>query len=89
MPIWLTRLRLRLRATFSRRHDAELRHELLHHLQLLEDEYRAQGLSPAEARRAAHLEFGNATRIQETSHDLFRSARSRSSRTTWRTPCAR
>ena len=71
MPIWLTRLRLRLRATFSRRHDAELRHELLHHLQLLEDEYRAQGLSPAEARRAAHLEFGNATLIQETSHDLF------------------
>ena len=71
MPAWLNRLRLKLTAAFSRQHDQELRSELTLHLQLLEEEYVAQGLSVAEARGRAHREFGNATRVQETSHDLF------------------
>lgn len=71
MPSWLTRLRLRLRATFSRSHDEDLRHELQLHLQLLEEAYQREGMSSEQARCAAHREFGNATLIQEASHDLF------------------
>ena len=71
MPVWLNRLRLKLRAAFSRQHDHELRNELALHLQLLEEEYVAQGLSPEDARGKAHREFGNATLVQETSHNLF------------------
>jgi predicted permease len=71
MPRWLTRLRLKLAAAFSPDHDQELRRELDLHLQLLEEEYITGGLSPEEARAKAHREFGNATRVQETSHHLF------------------
>jgi putative ABC transport system permease protein len=71
MPVWLTRLRLRVRALLSRHHDRELRDELQLHLDLLTDEYRSQGLSPADARTRAYRDFGNATRLQETSHELF------------------
>jgi predicted permease len=71
MPAWLTRLFLRARATVSRSHDRELRDELEQHLRLLEEDYLAQGVSPAEARRRAHREFGNPTRFQEASHELF------------------
>jgi predicted permease len=71
VPGWLSRFLLRARATISPRHDRELRDELQLHLRLLEDEYRAQGVPPDVARRRAHLEFGNATLFQETSHDLF------------------
>jgi predicted permease len=71
VPGWLTRWRLRARATLSERHDRELRDELQLHLQLLEDEYRAQGLPADLARRRAHREFGNPTVFQEASHDLF------------------
>jgi predicted permease len=71
VPVWLNRLRLKLGAAFSRQHDRELRRELALHLQLLEEEYIEQGLSPEEARARAHREFGNATQIQEASHDLF------------------
>jgi predicted permease len=61
----------RLRALVSPTHDAELREELQLHLELLADEYIAQGLSPVDARARAHREFGNPTRLQETSHELF------------------
>ena len=44
MPGWLTRFLLRARATVSARHDRELRDELDLHLQLLEEEYAAQGI---------------------------------------------
>jgi predicted permease len=67
----LTRFRLRLRATLSRGHDRELREELEQHLRLLEDDYITQGMAPADARRRAHREFGNPTRFQEASHELF------------------
>jgi predicted permease len=71
MPSWLNRLRLKLRAAFSPQHDRELRSELALHLQLLEEEYLAQGLTPEQARGKAHREFGNATLVHEASHDLF------------------
>jgi predicted permease len=71
VPGWLTRFLLRARATLSARHDHELREELHVHLRLLEEEYTAQGMPPDLAHLRAHREFGNATRIQEASHDLF------------------
>jgi predicted permease len=67
----LTRFLLRTRATFSARHDRELRYELQLHLRLLEEEYTAQGIRPDLARQRAHREFGNATLFQEASHNLF------------------
>ena len=71
MPGWLTRFLLRARATLSGGHDRELRDELRLHLRLLEEEYTAQGMPAELARRRAHREFGNPTRFQEVSHDLF------------------
>src|SRR5262245_26945792 len=41
------------------------------HLHLLEEDYIEQGLTPADARRRACQEFGNATLHREASHDLF------------------
>ena len=49
----------------------DLRAELDLHLDLLEEEYTAQGISPDAARRLAHRDFGNATLYREVSHDLF------------------
>ena len=71
MRRWLKRLLLRARATLSSRHDREVRDELALHLQLMEEEYLAQGVAPDQARQRARREFGNPTRIQEASHDLF------------------
>ena len=65
MPGWLTRWFLRVRATLSARHDQELRDELQLHLNLLAEEYIAQGIPPDLARRRARREFGNPTRFQE------------------------
>ena len=71
VPGWLTRWFLRVRATLSVRHDQELRDELQLHLNLLAEEYIAQGIPPDLARRRARREFGNPTRFQEASHALF------------------
>ena len=71
MPIWLKRLILRVRATASGRRDRELQQEFDLHLQLLEEEYLAQGMTAAQARQHASRDFGNATLIRESSHDLF------------------
>ena len=71
MPGWLTRWLVRARATFSGRRDQDLHAELELHLELLEEEYAAQGISPDAARRLAHRDFGNATLYREVSHDLF------------------
>ena len=67
----LTSLRVRLRALFNRRHDQVLREELELHVEQLAEGHRAAGLGPDEARAAAHRQFGNLTRLQEESHDLF------------------
>jgi hypothetical protein len=71
MRRWLRRFRLRARATLSSRHDREVREEIALHLQLMEEEYLAQGVAPDQARRRARREFGNPALIQEASHDLF------------------
>jgi len=70
-PVWLTRLWLRLRATISGARARDVRDELALHLQLLEEEYTSRGLPAEKARALARREFGNASRFQETSHDLF------------------
>lgn len=70
-PLWFHRLRLRLRAMRSRSHDRELRAELQLHIDLLTDEYAAQGMTAADARARAHREFGNVTSLQEQSHELL------------------
>ena len=66
----LTGLFARLRST-SRglRHggevDAEMEEEFRHHLELRTEDLVRRGLSPTEARRRAHLEFGHAEALQE------------------------
>jgi hypothetical protein len=64
----LRRLKLRLRALFRRE---EIDDELSLHLEQLTGELMAQGLGPREARAAASRQFGNRTRLQEQSRDLF------------------
>ena len=71
MLCFLTRLRHRLRALFNRRHDQELREELEFHVEQLAEQHRRSGLGPDEALAAARRQFGNLTRIQEQSHDVF------------------
>ena len=65
------RLRLRLRALLDRDHDRTLRDELQLHIDLQADEYVMQGMPVADAQARAQREFGNVTRIQEASHEVF------------------
>jgi hypothetical protein len=60
----------RLLSLFRRRRlDAELADELEFHLDRLEAEHRARGLSSGEARRAARLDMGGITRVTEAYRD--------------------
>ena len=60
----------RLLTLFRRRRlDAELADELDYHLERLEAEHRARGLSADEARRAARLDMGGITRVTEAYRD--------------------
>ena len=68
---FLTRLRVRLRVLLDRRHGQELREELEFHVEQLAAQHRRAGLGHDEALAAARRQFGNLTRIQEQSHDLF------------------
>ena len=45
--------------------DSDLHHEIADHLEEAAEEYIRQGLSPAEARRAARISFGNVTQTEE------------------------
>src|SRR6185503_11856108 len=45
--------------------DRDVAAEVQHYVDEAIEMYRAQGLSPAEARRAARLEIGNATVVRE------------------------
>ena len=49
--------------------DADLVDEIREHLRLLEADHRRRGLNPEDARRAAHLAFGNITRAREIHRD--------------------
>jgi predicted permease len=63
----------RLLTVFRRRQlDRELAGELEFHLERLEEEHRARGLSPDEARRAARLDMGGLTRVTEEYRDRQR-----------------
>src|SRR5215467_15561886 len=60
----------RLLATLcSGRVDSELNDELDFHLDRCAQDLRAQGLSPAEARREAIRRFGNRARVQESTRE--------------------
>ncbi len=60
----------RLRSLLRRRRlDAELAEELRHHLDALEAEHRARGLSGEEARRAAKLDLGGIGTVTEAYRD--------------------
>src|SRR4051812_47344830 len=62
--------RLRLRSVFRRNHvEDELAEELRDHLERQIERHRAVGLSRADARAAAHREFGNVALIQEQCRD--------------------
>jgi predicted permease len=66
----LESFRLRLRAIFRRRRsEQELDEELRFHVERQAEHYRARGLSPVEARRAALREFGRLAQIQEECRD--------------------
>jgi hypothetical protein len=64
---------LRLRKLWARvkgqaaqeREDAALEEEIREHLRLLEERYRAQGMSAGEAARLARRQFGNVTVLKE------------------------
>jgi predicted permease len=61
---------IRLWNLFRRKHlDRELDAELRYHLESLEIEHRARGLSSDEARRAAKRDFGGLPRVEESYRD--------------------
>lgn len=62
---WLRRIVRRLRGVMSRTDARDVRDELQLHMDLLADEYRAQGLSDGDARARATREFGNTTSLTE------------------------
>lgn len=54
-----------------RRHAAEVASELEFHLQMLEEEHRAAGLSPEEAHFAARRQLGNTARAGEQAREIW------------------
>jgi putative ABC transport system permease protein len=62
----IARIRAVLRGSEDPGFDAEI-HE---HLTLLAQRYVRQGMTPADAARAARLQFGNTTRLQEDRRDM-------------------
>ncbi len=63
---------LRLRALFKRRRlDRDLDDEMQFHIAMREQKYRAEGMSPHEARNAARRQFGSSTHIREMCRDLW------------------
>src|SRR5579864_1157549 len=61
----------RIRSLFSsRRDDEEFSHELGSHLELLTEENVRRGMSPAEARRLAHIRLGGPAQLRETNREL-------------------
>lgn len=66
----VTRILLRIRALTGER-DRDIAAELRAHIEQLEDEYRASGMSRNAARAAARRRFGNEVHIREKSRNLF------------------
>src|SRR5215471_14632321 len=64
-------LAARLRGLFGDRGaDRELNDEIEAHLRLLAEKYVRQGMTEAEAARAARRQFGNVTLLKEAHHDM-------------------
>ncbi len=69
---WLDRFRMRLRMLIHRGEEsARLDAEMDFHIERQTAENVAAGMAPAEARRAAMREFGNATVIREKAHETW------------------
>jgi predicted permease len=64
------RLVRRLRGVVARAGGRDVNDELQLHLDLLAEEYRAEGLSDADARARAQREFGNPTRLAEQTREV-------------------
>jgi putative ABC transport system permease protein len=70
-PRWLRRLA----SLFTRdASDRDMDREMAFHVDALARELEAQGMAPADARRAALRRFGDVTRLKERGHDVRRSA---------------
>src|SRR6266542_3815995 len=70
MPVWL---RIRSTARLLRRKsrmEAELDEELRSHIEMLVERNIRSGLSPAEARRAAQLEFEGSEQVKQSVRDI-------------------
>ena len=68
----ISALWLRLKALVRRRElDRDLDDELQFHLAMREQKLREQGVSSEEAPYAARRQFGNVTRLKETSRELW------------------
>ncbi len=71
MRLYLRSIAAKLRGLFgSRRADQELDDEIETHLRLLAERYVRQGMSEAEAARAARRQFGNVTLLKEANRDM-------------------
>jgi putative ABC transport system permease protein len=71
MILHLRILLARLRGLFDdRKAVRELDEEIETHLRLLAERYVRQGMTEAEAARAARLQFGNVTRLQEVNREI-------------------
>ncbi len=69
---WLAQIRRRLAVLFHReRFDRDLEEEMRSHLELQVEENQENGMDAEEARYAAMRHFGNATRLQETSREVW------------------
>ena len=64
---WLSKLVSPFR---QRRLDDELDEEIRTHLAMATEENRRRGMSPSEARQAAHRSFGGVDQTRETCHDI-------------------
>ncbi|HEX8291316.1 MAG TPA: ADOP family duplicated permease, partial [Pyrinomonadaceae bacterium] len=68
---WLNVIAARLRALFGRESViSDIDREMRLHVELETEENLARGMSPAEARRAAHMSFGNFDSIRDTAYTV-------------------
>jgi macrolide transport system ATP-binding/permease protein len=69
---WFNRTWLRLKALGGRRQlERDLQDELAFHIDMREEKYRSNGLSPHEARYVTRRRFGNITSLKERCTDMW------------------
>ena len=69
---WLTNLRFRLGAIFSRgRMQTELEEEIAFHIEMEAKKHEAEGMSPEEALRHARIKFGGEDRFKEKARESW------------------